>query len=382
MNDYRLNYETSVKDLNQIEEIKHDKNKFNRMVEDLFELSCIDSRFIPVAILGKGKSGTTYKVYSPELNKYLALKIINDKFNPREAELMARLKDIDDPENLVQIYDAGMQIAKTYHFCKYAIVMEYIDGINLHTFIANPRSIYDNLEKIVVDYFIQDHPESIPSIDAVQLKKLIQEKNIIEGKSKLFLFYHITSQILNGIISLRKHGITHRDLHPKNIKINNELVVKILDFGIATDEENPMQVDARRYGSPVDKPVDDLFSLGLLLFEMYNGYHLIAPKTKNIGSSTHAARIAEYKQKLLDEDGEISHDYHHLLHGEIGMLVQYCLRGDPIMKIEEKFIELNPNIKYYFMRKAELIDELAHHKAWLDEARAELQELKEILGGS
>jgi len=302
-----------------------------KSLKELLECYSIQSNYQLISILGQGASGTTYKVYSPELKKQFALKVINDKFNPQEAELMAKLRG-EDLENIVQVHDAGKHIVKVVDEEKYAILMEYVEGNHL--------------------------------ID--MMKALKGSLSVLQ----------VGAQLLNGIESLRNYNITHRDLNPKNIKVDQYGHVKILDFGIATDEENPEQVDARRYGSPRGKNADDLFSLGLLLFEMYEGYHLVSSKSENEGSTTHANRVTEYKQRLLDEHGEVSHDYFYLVRNKFGFLVQSCLEADDVLKIETEFIRFNPDIKYYFMRRAELIDELIHHKAWLDEARREIDELK------
>jgi len=96
--------------------------------------------------------------------------------------------------------------------------------------------------------------------------------------------------IATGMTVAHQSGIIHRDLKPANVLINEEGLVKIVDFGVAAAQhQGDTQLTKTGYviGSPkymapeqiLGKKVDeraDIYSLGVMLYEMLTGeppYH-------------------------------------------------------------------------------------------------------------
>jgi len=133
-------------------------------------------------------------------------------------------------------------------------------------------SIFSLGETTETPYFVMEYVEGLPLNETARALPLQQ---------KLHLFY----QVLEGIAFLHDHHLVHRDLKPANILVNPQLAPKILDFGLA----KPLDDSLRRltqpgqvmgtldYFSPeqaraetVD-PSSDIFSLGVILYELLTG---------------------------------------------------------------------------------------------------------------
>jgi serine/threonine protein kinase/Tol biopolymer transport system component len=200
--------------------------------------------------VGSGGMGEVYRARDPKLNRVIAIKVLPETSaaNPerrarfeREAQSIAALSH----PNIVTIY--SVEEADGLLF----LTMEYVDGTPLSDQIGKGWPLA-RLLKV-----------AIPLADAIS--------------------------------AAHQKGITHRDLKPSNVMLSSEGRVKVLDFGLAklmetsaremalpgvpteTLTEEGRIVGTAAYMSPEQaegKSVDnrsDVFSLGILLYEMATG---------------------------------------------------------------------------------------------------------------
>jgi len=228
-------YDDDIERLTSV--IKHQDFKEKQPnIEEIIECSQVETHlsYDVLGILGRGVSGTTYKVFSRELKVTRALKVFYEmgENSSKEAELLAKLIPKKNVKNVIQVYEAGDEFVRVKSGDNYAILTEYING----------QTIEELLSKTTIN----------------PLKVVL---------------YGI--QILQGLKELRRVSIYHRDLHDRNIMIDeeNDRAV-IIDLGAATTNPNEVHEQNRLYGGN-----NDLISLGLLMYKMATGHNLFSDES-------------------------------------------------------------------------------------------------------
>ncbi len=197
-------------------------------------------RYQVIEELGRGGMGRVYRALDRKVNEEVALKLIRPEIAAERKTLERFQNELKTARrishrNIGRMYE--LMEEKGTHF----ITMEYVPGEDL-------RSAICRFGQLPV------------------------------GKS-----LSIAVQVCEGLAEAHRPGVVHRDLKPGNIMIDREGNARILDFGIARSLAEKgitgagMMVGTPEYISPEQaeaREVDhrsDIYSLGILLYEMVTG---------------------------------------------------------------------------------------------------------------
>lgn len=204
--------------------------------------------------IGAGTMGRVYKAFDLRLDRYVALKVIQTDASIDQDEYQKRIQRfrqeakataILNHPNIVSFFDYDDHEGTLY------MTMEFVEGKSVEALLKETGKL--------------------PAQQATQITR----------ETSLALNYAHRNQIV------------HRDIKPSNIMLNEEGLVKILDFGVAKmltlSKRESHTMTGARLGSPaymspeqisegVTDPRGDIFSLGVLFYEMLVGQRPFAAK--------------------------------------------------------------------------------------------------------
>ena len=251
------------------------------------ESGILDHRYELLKHIGGGGMADVYKAHDAILDRMVAVKILHaqlagdeeflEKFR-LEAKGAARLSH----PNIVGIYDVG------HDGDKYYIVMEYVAGETL--------------------------------------KKKVQREGCLSVEEAL----RIAKEIARALREAHANNLVHCDIKPHNILVTPDGRVKVADFGIAravtssTMTYNGNVIGSVHYFSPEQAkgtkvtPKSDIYSLGVVLYEMLTGE---LPFT---GETTVSIAL-----KHLQEEPKPICQHNHMLPPMVEAIVQKTMAKEP-----------------------------------------------------
>lgn len=225
----------------------------------------INDRYRVLEQLGHGASGAVYRVDDLYRGNELALKVLDPS-----VDIGAARREFDAAwnvvhPNVVRLIDIGR--TTTEPPC-WLIAQELVEGCSLDSYCAQGK---DRLElPDVIDCVIQilDALEAIhPNVERIAELEALQRD---AGALDLDDFHELQD--------LKSKGVIHRDIKPQNIRRRPDGVVKLIDFGIASQANSTVHT---RSATPEYVPPDadlfawepsyDLFAVGVIAFELSTG---------------------------------------------------------------------------------------------------------------
>lgn len=201
----------------------------------------LDGRYEIVRRLARGGMATVYLATDRRLSRTVALKVMHEglgddqefarKFD-REARAAAKLSH----PNIVSVFDQGLDGGRPY------IVMEYVEGRTLRNIITAEAPL-----------------DPIRALDLIE-------------------------PVVGAVAAAHQAGLIHRDVKPENVLISDRGRVKVVDFGLAkavtaqtATATKGLLLGTVSYIAPElvtegrPKPASDVYSIGVVLFEMLTG---------------------------------------------------------------------------------------------------------------
>jgi serine/threonine protein kinase len=205
----------------------------------------LDKRFLKIARVGQGSMSKLFKARDLKTGLVVALKILDKgktdrlmqklyggKKRPPEGEIAVALRH----PNIVRTYEHGVATTGEQF-----LVMEFVEGVGLN-FLVETNDPFLNGRRI-----------------------------------------DLLTQAAEGLAYMHQAGYIHRDICPRNMLVDREGTVKLIDFGLSVPNTPEFRQPGNRTGTPHymapelirREPTDeriDIFSFGVTAYEVLTGH--------------------------------------------------------------------------------------------------------------
>jgi len=201
-------------------------------------------RYQIIRRVGAGSMGSVYVAKDVTLDELVALKVLEGEIQGENQDILKeeiRLARKITHRNVLRTYDFGFLRQQAY------ISMEYVHGYDLN----------DLMKKT--------------------------------GQLDLNIGVMLARQICSAVAAAHHEGIVHRDLNPRNMIVNKQGILKVMDFGLAIRVDQGVHASQQQWiaGTPyylapeqiLRETLDartDIYAIGIILFKIFSGvvpYH-------------------------------------------------------------------------------------------------------------
>lgn len=254
----------------------------------------IQDRYRIIAMLGKGGMGEVYRADDLKLGSSVALKLLPESlaFDPVRLDRFrseVRLTRQISHANVCRVYDIGE--FQTAGGPAVFLTMEYVDGEDLGSLLR-------------------------------RIGRLPEDKAL-----------QIARQICAGLHAAHEQGVIHRDLKPANIMLDGRGNARIMDFGVAgfAEELNakgdiasgtPAYMAPEQFNRTEVSRKSDLYSLGLVLYELFTGKPAFASQSIEDLRSLHRSGTSS---SLVTSPSSLVRG----LDPGVERVILHCLESDP-----------------------------------------------------
>lgn len=242
----------------------------------------VGDRYRIIERLGKGSMGEVYRAEDLRIGQDVALKFLSGCGPSSGADHDALLNEIRIARrvthpNVCRLHDLGEIDGLPF------VSMEYIRGEDLHALLQR--------------------------VGAPQADKAVQ----------------MARQICSGLQAAHEQGVLHRDLKPANVLVDSRGNVRITDFGIAAAEDraddtpagSPAYMAPELFAGGSASTASDVFSLGLVLYELFTGRRLYDADSMTTLLEMHRRPIEPPSAHAPQIDRRVE------------AVIEACLRRDP-----------------------------------------------------
>jgi eukaryotic-like serine/threonine-protein kinase len=244
----------------------------------------LTERYEVISRLGAGGMGVVYKAKDRETGETVALKVLNP--------------EIADSTPLMDVFRNEIRVARR---------ITHKNVCRIYDFSRTDDSAFISME------FVQGET----------LRCVLDRFNALTPRNGI----RIALEICDALNEVHAQGIVHRDIKPQNLMIDGSGNVKLMDFGLAhvVDDRSTAAAGTPSYMAPEQangRHIDqraDIYSLGLVLFEVFTGSPVFAGNTPLVDA---------FKQQC--EGGQVEHHVPEY----IARAILRCLEKDPANRFQ------------------------------------------------